>query len=108
MTADGEITFDTDIDITKGVKIIPDIAVKSAFAMITQLWGGKETSILAMLRALSVADMAVSINRDQMIDRLREEAQTLCQCIEDSKREMMSRGIKVYTFSPQSPKANKS
>lgn len=34
--------------------------------MVTRLWGGNETAVLAMIRALAIADLAVSVNRKQM------------------------------------------
>ena len=64
---DIDIRFNTDFDPVKNPNVIPDVISRTAFAMVTRLWGGNEMAVLAMIRALAIADLAVSVNRKQMI-----------------------------------------
>ena len=41
--------------------------------MSSSLWGGNELNVLAMIRALAVADLGVSVNRGEMVRYLDGE-----------------------------------
>ncbi len=62
---DIDIRFNTDLDPVKHPNVIPNVITRTAFAMVTKLWGGNEAAVLAMIRALAIADLAVSVNRQK-------------------------------------------
>ena len=76
---DTDIRFNTDIDVRKNPNAVMDILSRVAFAMTTSLWGGNEMSVLAMIRTLSIADLAVSVNREEMIHQLDETSAMLAR-----------------------------
>ena len=97
---DIDIRFNTDLDPVKNPNIVPDVISRTAFAMVTKLWGGTELAVLAMIRALAVADLAVSVNRKQMLRLLDEQSALMAKTFRDSLKDMESRGVKVMTFAP--------
>ena len=38
--------------------------------MATRLWGGNETSVIAIIRALAIADLTLCVNRKEVIEML--------------------------------------
>ena len=74
-----DIRFNTDIDVNKNPEVVLDIVSKVAFSMATKLWGGNELSVLAMIRALSIADLALSVNRKEMIKELDRSSETMAR-----------------------------
>ena len=54
---ENDIRFHTDLDPTKAPGIIPETTTELAIAMMTTLWGGNELAVLAMIRALAIADL---------------------------------------------------
>ena len=95
-----DIRFHTDFDPVKNPNVIPNVICRTAFAMVTKLWGGNETAVLAMIRALAIADLAVSVNRKQMIRFLDEESAMRAKTSEESLKEMERNGGKVMRFAP--------
>ena len=53
-----------------------------------------------MIRALAIADLAVSVNRKQMIQFLDEESAMMAKSLEESLKEMERNGEKVIRFAP--------
>ena len=96
---DTDIRFNTDIDVRKNPNAVMDILSRVAYAMTTSLWGGNEMSVLAMIRTLSIADLAVSVNREEMIHQLDETSAMLARSYAETL-EMMRRKGKVVTFPP--------
>ena len=64
-----EICFSTDLKMTD-ISELPILAGRIAFNMMTRLWGGNEEIILAVIRNLAIADLAVCFNRKDMIEFL--------------------------------------
>ena len=95
-----DIRFRTDIDVEKHPEQLENLAPAAAFAMMTSLFGGNEQSVLAVIRALSIADLAVSVNRREMISELDEISKNLARCLEEAKAEMVKRGAKILEFGP--------
>ena len=54
---ENDIRFRTDIDPLKDPNVIHETVIELAMAMMTTLWGGNEQAVLAMIRALSIADL---------------------------------------------------
>ena len=97
---DNDIRFHTDIDPLKDPDIIPQTVTELALAMMTTLWGGNERAVLAMVRALSIADLGVSVNRRQMIGFLDESSEMLAKSLSDARKAFERSGGKVMTFGP--------
>lgn len=73
----GLLRFNTDIDVTKNPQMALDITQSAIISMATTLWGGNEISVLAMIRALAIADLSVSVNQNEMIEYLRQSSKSL-------------------------------
>lgn len=94
-----DIRFNTDIDVAKNPQRVMEIVTKTAFTMMTKLWGGNEMSVIAMIRALAIADLSVSENRKQMIKQLDEASEDMANSVALARKEMEKRGG-VTTFNP--------
>jgi len=97
---DTDIRFNTDIDPTKDHEAILDVIARVSFAMATKLWGGNEQAVLAMIRALAIADLSMSVNRSQMIKHLEASANAIAKSMHEARREFERNGGKVMTFAP--------
>ena len=95
-----DIRFNTDIDVNKNPEVVLDIVSKVAFSMATKLWGGNELSVLAMIRALSIADLALSVNRKEMIKELDRSSETMARTMKMAAEEFRRNGGKLMTFGP--------
>lgn len=96
-----DIRFNTDIDVNKNPEVVLDIVSKVAFSMATKLWGGNELSVLAMIRALSIADLALSVNRKEMIKELDRSSETMARTMKMAAEEFRRNGGKLMTFGPE-------
>lgn len=97
---ENDIRFRTDIDPLKDPNIIPKTVTEVAMAMMTSLWGGNEQAVLAMVRALSIADLGVSVNRSQMIGFLDEASEGLATSLQEAREAFEKSGGKVTVFPP--------
>ena len=96
-----DIRFNTDIDPIKTPQEIPDVISQAAFAMATKLWGGNEQAVLSMIRALAIADLAMSANREEMIRWLDHESKVLAEGIRDAVKEFKKTGGEGDDFRPR-------
>ena len=69
-------------------------------AMMTTLWGGNEQAVLAMIRALAIADLGVSVNRRQMVGFLDDASGMLEASISDARKAFEQSGGKIMVFGP--------
>jgi hypothetical protein len=97
---DVDIRFNTDFDPVKNPNVIPDVIFRTAFAMITRLWGGNEQAVLAMIRSLAIADLAVSVNRKEMLRHFDEESAVLAHSFWEAKQEFEKKGGRMTIFPP--------
>jgi len=97
---DTDIRFNTDFDPAKNPHAIPDVICRAAFAMATRLWGHNEAAVLAMIRALAIADLAVSVNRKQMLRNYDEDSAALALSFLQAKKDFEKNGGKVMVFAP--------
>lgn len=74
---DGELRFNTDLDVSKDSMAIMDLTIGAMFSMATKLWGGNEQTVIAVIRALFVADMAISPDRKIILNGLGKEAEKI-------------------------------
>ena len=99
-TGDQKIRFETDLDVKKNPTLVPDLIERSSLAMVTTLWGGNELTVLAVIRALAIADLAVSVNRKDMVRFLDETSRMTARALEEAKKEFIRSGGKVIEFAP--------
>ena len=95
----GEINFDTDL--TKNdLSEIPVLAGMFAFNMLTRLWGGNELMVLAVIRNLALADLAVSTNRKEMLNFLDQASKYTAEQVFALIEKMKEDGVEVKLFNP--------
>lgn len=97
---DIDIRFHTDINPVKNPNAVLDVISRTAFAMVTKLWGGNEQAVLAMIRALAIADLAVSVNRKQMIRFLDEQSAIMAKNFQAAMKDMKNHGIQFTMVAP--------
>jgi len=95
----GEIRFDTEVDVTKDLSVIHKITLGSMLGMVTKLWGGNEVSVLAIIRALAIADLSVSVNRKEMIKSLDFASEHYEEVFRETRNELVREG-KATVFGP--------
>ena len=96
---DHDIRFNTDMKFKSDQDVINLIGSVS-LAMMTTLWGGNELMVLGAIRSLAVADLAVSVNRKEMVQKLDQQSEMIAKILMDTKREMEKRGAKFISFGP--------
>jgi hypothetical protein len=92
----GELKFNTDVDVVKDPDYVIDIIGRAIFTMSTKLWGGNEDSVIAMIRAMFVADMALSPDRDKICKGMAKESKVMYEIF----RKSISQCGEVHTFPP--------
>ena len=96
---EGELRFNTDLDLQKDPMAIMDLTVSAMLSMATKLWGGNEQTVIAVIRALFVADMAISVDRKIVLKGLGREAEQMGELFMNMMNELQSLG-KAMTFPP--------
>ena len=97
---ENDIRFHTDIDPSKDPTIIQQTLTELALAMMTTLWGGNEQAVLAMVRALAIADLGVSVNRRQMFRFLDDASAVLEDSLRAARKAFEETGGTVMVFGP--------
>lgn len=97
---EGDIRFNTDLTVNQLSREIPSITADASIAMATNLWGGNEKAVLAVIRALAVADLSLCFNRKEMIKNLDENSLALAKCFKAAQHSFEKSGGKVITFGP--------
>ena len=97
---ENDIRFHTDIDPLQDPDTIHQTVTELAMAMMTTLWGGNEQAVLAMIRALAIADLGVSVNRRQMVGFLDDASGMLEASIRDARKAFEQSGGQVMVFGP--------
>lgn len=95
-----DIRFKTDFKASVKPDTVVDLVTKISFAMMTSLWGGNEQDVIAVIRALTLSDLAVSVNRKEMIRMLDKDSEFFAKAIRDAHRDFQKSGGKVVTFVP--------
>ena len=91
-----EIRFSTDIDVIQNPDVIADIQAKATFSMATRLWGGKEASVIAIIRALAIADLTLCVNRKEMIEMLDDLSRMGASALNGIRKELSAKMNIVY------------
>lgn len=99
----GELTFNTDIDVEKDATVVMDIMSSAMFSMATKLWGGNEQSVIAVIRALFIADMAISADGEFIMKGIMKEAAHMGKLFNDMMAAMEARGV-AQSFAPGVPR----
>lgn len=74
---EGELRFSTDLNVQKEPMAIMDLTISAMFSMATKLWGGNEQTVIAVIRSLFVADMAISTDRKTVLKGLGQESEIM-------------------------------
>ena len=93
-----DIRFNTDLKLAEHPDAIPPLIGAFSFSMMTTLWGGNEMDIMAVIRALAIADLAVTGNRKEMIKAMDQDSEIFAKIIKDAHREYEKKGGRVITF----------
>ena len=94
---EGELRFNTDLDLQKDPMAIMDLTVSAMLSMATKLWGGNEQTVIAVIRSLFVADMAISPDRKVVLKGLGKESEKLGEDFLKMMKELQEQG-KAMTF----------
>lgn len=95
-----DIRFKTDLKPTEKPDTIPGLIGAVSFSMMTSLWGGNELDILAIIRALAIADLAVSVNREEMISMMDQDSAIFARILQEAHQEFRKNGGKAIQFAP--------
>ena len=95
-----DIRFNTDLKPAEKPDTIPGLVTAFSFSMMTSLWGGNEQDIIAIIRALTIADLAVSVNRKEMIKMIDRDSREFARILQEARREFEKRGGKTIQFAP--------
>lgn len=96
---DGELRFNTDLDLQKDPMAIMDLTVSAMLSMATKLWGGNEQTIIAVIRSLFVADMAISTDRKTVLKGLGAESEKMGKHFMKMMKTLQDQG-KAIPFPP--------
>jgi len=96
----GDIIFKTDVNPLKNPEEINDVLIQTMISMATKLWGGNEQAVLAMIRVMAIADLALSVNRKEMVRWLDRESENLYKAFQDANAAFQKDGGKIMTFGP--------
>lgn len=96
----GDIIFKTDVNPLKNPEEIHDVLIQTMISMATKLWGGNEQAVLAMIRVMAIADLALSVNRKEMVRWLDRESENLHKAFQDANAAFQKDGGKIMTFGP--------
>ena len=95
-----DIRFKTDLKPTEKPDTIPGLIDAFSFSMMTSLWGGNELEVMAIIRALAIADLAVSVNREEMIEMMDQDSAEFAHILKEAHEEFKKNGGKVIQFAP--------
>ena len=93
--ADQDIRFKTDLDVARNPQLVLDLLPKLMFSMSSTLLGHNEINIFAVIRALIAADLAISVNRKEMIKMLDEQTKILSKSFREAIEAMQKQGKAV-------------
>ena len=96
---DGELRFNTDLDVQKNPMAIMDLTASAMLSMATKLWGGNEQTVIAVIRSLFVADMAISVDRETVLKGLGEESEKMGEQFMKMMKTLQDQG-KAMPFPP--------
>lgn len=94
-----EICFKTDLKMTD-ISELPILAGRVAFSMMTRLWGGNEEIILAVIRNLAIADLAVCYNRKEIISFLDKASSETSMLLKETLEDMRKHGCQFTEYAP--------
>lgn len=80
---EGDIRFDTDIDVAKNPQKGMEVILKSAMAIKSQFFQKFNQSAMDMICALAIADLACSVNRKEMIGILDHDSRQVEQIFKE-------------------------
>ena len=101
----GRILFNTDLDLTKNPSLLLQLSFDLAFAMMTDLWGGNEPSVIGIIRSLAIADLSLCSNRKDIVGFLDQASKDLGDGVHKAIEEMEQKGL-LKSFPPNVKPSN--
>ena len=95
-----DIRYKTDLKPTEHPEDIPNLITGVSVSMMTSLWGGNELDVLAVIRSLAIADLALCVNRKDMVMRLDKDSELFARLLEEARQEFNKNGGKFVVFPP--------
>lgn len=81
---EGDIRFETDIDVRRDKDIGTVLMCKILMAMESDYWQQISDYVFDMIYALTVADLACSVNREEMLEILRKDSENVIKIKEEA------------------------
>ena len=97
---DMEFRYNTDLKLNDHPDAIPNLISGVAFSMMTSLWGGNEMDILAVIRALAIADLSLTTNRKEMLEMMDRDSAMLARALMEAHQEFVRKGGKAVIVPP--------
>ena len=97
---DMEFRYNTDLKLNAHPNAIPNLISGVAFSMMTSLWGGNEMDILAVIRALAIADLSLTTNRKEMLEMMDRDSAMLARALMEAHQEFVRKGGKAVIIPP--------
>lgn len=94
--SNGELRFNTDLKVQKNPMELMDITISAMLSMATKLFGENEQAVVAIIRALFVADMAISVDRKVVLKGLGEESEKMGQQFMEMMKVLQSQGKAAF------------
>lgn len=91
----GDIRFRTDFHTPVSRETLQQLLYSTMHSMSTDLWGGDEMAVLAMIRMLALADLSLCVNREEIIRCLDSDSADLAQAFREVMEEMTRQGRAV-------------
>ena len=95
-----DFRFNTDLDPEKHPEMLTALPVFLCHAMMTSLWGGNETAVIAMIRCLAIADLAACANRKEMIRQIDEASAAVVRILKDARQDFEKAGGRISIYGP--------
>lgn len=97
---ENEIRFHTDVDVDEEPNVVLKVMADCGWSMMTSLWGGKEGSVLAMIRALTVAALVTCESREDLLRNLDTMSEDLAEEMTEFRKYLEKEGVRVDVFPP--------
>lgn len=102
----GDVEFKTDLN-EKDIPVLPFLAAQLCINMVTRLWDGNERMVPAAISSLAIADLAASVNRQEMIAFLDESSSDVSDMISEFFDQNHKNWMPVQSFVLSGEKTSK-
>lgn len=91
----GLLKFKSDLDLEKrsDLEILQELVPLTAYSIQTSLFGKQEQSVTAALRGLSLGEICINHNPQEIIREMGKAADVMLKAITATNKEMIKRGV---------------